>query len=117
MSLENNLDFVLSLHPLVHSPRQLRQRMSAATLGAMTLAKGNTNPFLLSRPELISAKKKIALVSSTYDPMKTNLKGFEVYSLSPTEFREQLRQTCQIILTSEELGALAILFDRVSLRI
>jgi hypothetical protein len=64
---------------------------------------------------LISAKKKLALVSSTYDPMKTNLKGFEVYSLTPTEFREQLRQTCQIILTNEELGALVILFDKVSL--
>jgi hypothetical protein len=77
-------------------------------------SKGNANPFLLSRPELINAKKKIALVSSTYDPIKTNLRGFEVYSLSPTEFREQLRQSCQIILTSEELGALVILFDRVS---
>jgi hypothetical protein len=76
---------------------------------------GNENPFLLARPELISAKKKLALVSSTYDPMKTNLKGFEVYSLTPTEFREQLRQTCQIILTNEELGALVILFDKVSL--
>jgi hypothetical protein len=76
---------------------------------------GNENPFLLARPELISAKKKLALVSSTYDPMKTNLKGFEVYSMSATEFREQLRQTCQIILTNEELGALVVLFDRVSL--
>lgn len=80
---------------------------------SVTSSSGNHNPFLLSRPELVSAKKKLALVSSTYDPIKTNLKGFEVYSLSPTEFREQLRQCCQIFLTCEELGALVLLFDKV----
>lgn len=74
---------------------------------------GEKNPFLLARPELISAKKKLALFSSTYDPLKTNLKGFEVYSMNPTEFREQLKNCCQIMLTSEELGALVLLFDTV----
>lgn len=74
---------------------------------------GENNPFLLARPELISAKKKLSLFSSTYDPLKTNLKGFEVYSLTPTEFKEQLKNCCQIYLTSEELGALVLLFDKV----
>ena len=76
---------------------------------------GENNPFLLSRRELISAKKKLSLFSSTYDPLKLSLKGFEAYSLTPTEFKEQLRNCFQINLTSEELGALILLFDKVFL--
>jgi hypothetical protein len=71
------------------------------------------NPFLLTRPELLSAKRKVARAAHGFDPIKTSFKGMECYSLDPTEFREQLRQNFQIQLTSAELGALVMLFDKV----
>lgn len=60
----------------------------------------------------MSAKKKIGLVSAFYDPMKISLAGFDSVCLDATQFREQLRQNMNVILTDEELGALVYLFDK-----
>jgi hypothetical protein len=73
----------------------------------------NDNPYLLTRPELLSAKKKLGQSSATYDPSKTSLKGFEAHSLDPTQFREQLRRILRITVSNAELGALVLLFDTV----
>lgn len=71
------------------------------------------NPYLLTLPDLLSAKKKLAVVAASYDPAKTSMKGFEGLSLDPTEFREQLRRNFLVSLTNAELGALVMYFDRV----
>lgn len=70
-----------------------------------------TNPYLLTLPELLSAKKKISRVSAHHDPEKTSFKGFECLYLDPTEFREQLKRTFLIVLSDGELGALVTLLD------
>ena len=70
------------------------------------------NPYLLTLPQLMSAKKKIGRVAAFFDPTKTSLKGFEATVLTPTEFREQLRRGLDIIVTNAELGALVFLFDK-----
>lgn len=74
---------------------------------------GRDNPFLLTRPELLSAKRKIAQVAYGFDPRKISFKGFESHSLDPTTFREQIRHNLLIHLTNAELGALVTLFDKV----
>lgn len=74
---------------------------------------GRDNPFLLTRPELLSAKRKIAQVAYGFDPRKISFKGFECHSLDPTTFREQIRHNLLIHLTNAELGALVTLFDKV----
>ena len=71
------------------------------------------NPYLLTLPDLLSAKRKLAVVAASYDPKKISLKGFECLSLDPTEFREQLRRNFLISVTNAELGALVVLFDKV----
>lgn len=50
----------------------------------------NSNPYLLTLPQLISAKKKIGQVAAFYDPNLYSLSGFDSSSLNPTEFREQV---------------------------
>jgi hypothetical protein len=72
-----------------------------------------TNPYLLTLPELLSAKKKISRVSAHHDPEKTSFKGMECLYLDPTQFREQLKRTFLIVLTDGELGALVTLLDTV----
>ena len=74
----------------------------------------DANPYLLTLPELLSAKKKISRVAAHYDPEKTSFKGLECLYLDPTEFREQLKRTFLILLTDAELGALVTLLDTVS---
>lgn len=73
---------------------------------------GRDNPFLLTRPELLSAKRKIAQVAYGFDPRKISFKGFESHSLDPTTFREQIRHNLLIHLTNAELGSLVTLFDK-----
>lgn len=70
------------------------------------------NPYLLTLPQLISAKKKISLVAAFYDPKKYSLKGFDSTGLDATEFRQQLRRNFNIQLSDAELGAIVFLFDR-----
>lgn len=72
----------------------------------------SNNPYLLTLPQLLSAKKKIGSVAAYYDPDKYSLNGFTSTSLMPTEFREQLKRNFRINLTDAELGALVFLFDR-----
>ena len=69
------------------------------------------NPYLLTLPELISAKNKIGHVAGVYDPLKHPLSGFDANALNPTEFREQLRRNFGINLTDGEVGAIVTLFD------
>ena len=69
------------------------------------------NPFLLTLPQLMTAKQKIGKVACFYDPLKTQLSAFHAETLEPTEFREQLRRTFFITLSDEELGALVTMFD------
>ena len=80
---------------------------------SQTSTLGSDNPYLLTLPQLLSAKKKLGRVAAYYDPAKTSFKGFESQALDPTEFREQLRRTFQIQLSNAELGALVVLFDKV----
>jgi Ca2+-binding EF-hand superfamily protein len=70
------------------------------------------NPYLLTLPQLISAKKKIGQLAAFYDPEKCSFKGFDASALTPTEFREQLRRNFLIRLTDAELGAIVLLFDK-----
>lgn len=70
------------------------------------------NAYLLTLPQLLSAKQKIGHVAAFYDPLKSSLKSFDSDALNPTQFREQLRQNFSIILTDEELGAIVLLFDK-----
>lgn len=72
----------------------------------------NVNPYLLTLPQLISARKKIGTVAAYYDPVLYSLEGFAGYELNPTEFREQLRRNFFINLSDAELGALVYYFDR-----
>ena len=69
------------------------------------------NPYLLTLPQLMTAKQKIGKVACFHDPLKTTLSGFHTEALEPTEFRELLRRTFFIILSDEELGALVTMFD------
>lgn len=69
------------------------------------------NPYLLTLPQLISAKNKVSKVAGHFDPDRYSLKGFESVGLNPTEFREQLRRNFNITLSNAELGALVYLFD------
>lgn len=70
------------------------------------------NPYLLTLPQLISAKTKIGRVAEVYDPLRHSLAGFGSQALTPTEFREQLRRNFGINLTNAELGAIIRLFDK-----
>lgn len=70
------------------------------------------NPYLLTLPQLLSAKKKIAHVAAFYDPSGTTLRGFDAEALDATQFREQLRRNFMIKLTDDELGAIVFLFDK-----
>lgn len=72
----------------------------------------NQNPYLLTLPQLISAKAKISKVAAYYDPAKYSIKGFDSMGLDPTEFREQMRRNFCITLTDAELGAIVMLFDQ-----
>ena len=71
------------------------------------------NPYLLTLPQLLSAKKKIGKVAATFDANKVSLRGFDSESLNPTEFREQLRRNFELQLTDAELGAIVLLCDKV----
>ena len=71
----------------------------------------NKNPYLLTLPQLMTAKQKIGKVACFYDPLKTSLSAFHAETLEPTEFREQLRRTFFITLSDEELGAIVTMFD------
>jgi Ca2+-binding EF-hand superfamily protein len=70
------------------------------------------NPFLLTLPELMSAKKKIGRAACFYDREKMSLQGFDSHSLTPSEFRSQLRANFLIELTNAELGAIIVYFDK-----
>ena len=70
------------------------------------------NPYLLTLPELMSAKKKIGGVAAFYDPLKISFRGFDSTALDPTQFREQLRRNLGVHLTDAELGAIVFLFDK-----
>ncbi len=72
----------------------------------------SANPYLLTLPQLMSAKKKIGKVSAFYDPLKVSLSGFDSVCLDATQFREQLRRNINVVVTDEELGALVFLFDK-----
>lgn len=72
----------------------------------------HNNPFLLTLPELMSAKKKIGRAACFYDSLKMSMKGFDSHSLTPSEFRSQLRSNFQIDLTNAELGAIIVYFDK-----
>ena len=69
------------------------------------------NPYLLTLPQLMTAKQKIGKVACFHDPFKTSLSAFQTEALEPTEFRELVRRTFYITLTDEELGALVTMFD------
>ena len=74
---------------------------------------GNSgNPYLLTNPHLLSAKKKIGSIAAYYDPKKISFKGFDAAALNPTEFREQLRRNLLVKMTNQELGAIVMLFDK-----
>lgn len=75
---------------------------------------GRDNPHLLILPQLLSAKKKIGKIAMSFNPEKDTLKikGFESGSLTPAEFKEQLRQNFDLVFTSSELGAVVSLCDR-----
>jgi Ca2+-binding EF-hand superfamily protein len=70
------------------------------------------NPYLLTLPQLISAKQKVGKVACFYDPRKTSLKCFDSEGLNATQFREQLKRNLCVRLTDDELGALILLFDK-----
>ncbi len=72
----------------------------------------SANPYLLTLPQLMSAKKKIGRVAAFFDPKKISLSGFDSVCLDATQFREQLRRNLNVIVTDEELGALVFLFDK-----
>lgn len=76
-------------------------------------ASASSNPYLLTLPQLISAKKKIGELAAYFDHEKTSLKAFDGEELNPTEFREQLRRTFGIEITNAELGAIVLYFDKV----
>eukprot|EP01036_Dinobryon_divergens_P001823 gene1823-2394_t len=77
------------------------------------MATSDKNPYLLTLPQLLSAKKKIGKVAANYNPQKDSRQGFESESLTPSEFREQLRYNFDLHLTNAELGALVVLCDPV----
>ena len=70
-----------------------------------------TDPFLLSLPELMSAKRKIGRAAALYDRENQSLKGFTSRSLNPTEFRSQLHLNFAVELTNKELGAIISYLD------
>lgn len=70
-----------------------------------------SDPFLLTLPELVSAKRKIGKAAALYDRENQSLKGFTTRSLNPTEFRSQLHLNFAIELTHKELGAIVSYFD------
>ncbi len=72
----------------------------------------SANPYLLTLPQLLSAKKKIGKVASTYDPKEDSFRGFDCSYLTPVQFRHQLRRNFLIELTDSELGAVVFLFDK-----
>ena len=72
----------------------------------------STNPFLLTLPELMSAKKKLGQVAAFYDKEKMSMQGFTSKALNATEFRTQLRANLLVELTNAELGAIIMLFDK-----
>ena len=67
------------------------------------------NPYLLTLPSLISAKKKLCKVAKNYE--NYSLKAFESQSLTPTQFRQQLIRNFNVKVDDSELGALVSLFD------
>jgi hypothetical protein len=77
------------------------------------MASQSQNPYLLTLPQLMTAKKKIGHLASYFDPQRMSLKGFDAEELNPTEFREQLRRTFAVELTNKELGALVMYCDKV----
>lgn len=70
------------------------------------------NPYLLTLPQLMSAKKKIGRIAAFHDPKKNSFSGFDCAALSPTQFREQLRRNFSVTLDDAELGATIMLFDK-----
>lgn len=72
----------------------------------------SNNPYLLTLPQLISAKTKIGRVAEVFDPLRHSLAGFGSQALTPTEFREQLRRNFGVNLSNAELGAIIRLFDK-----
>ena len=72
----------------------------------------SNNPYLLTLPQLMSAKKKIGRIAAFHDPQKNLFNGFDAQALSPTQFREQLRRNFSINLDNSELGATIMLFDK-----
>ncbi len=52
---------------------------------------GHVNPYLLTLPQLISAKKKLGVVAANYDA-KYSMSGFDVETLDPSQFREQVSE-------------------------
>lgn len=67
------------------------------------------NPYLLTLPSLISAKKKLSRVAKNYE--NYSLKAFESQTLTPTQFRQQLIRNFNVKVDDSELGALVSLFD------
>jgi hypothetical protein len=86
--------------------------LEVSPVGATVAGMANTNPYLLTLPQLISAKKKLGVVAASFDPNFYSMSGFDVETLDPSQFREQLRRNFFINVTDAELGALVVLFDR-----
>jgi hypothetical protein len=55
------------------------------------MANTNINPYLLTLPQLISAKKKLGVVAASFDPNFYSMSGFDVETLDPSQFREQVQ--------------------------
>lgn len=79
---------------------------------SMSVASATQNPFLLTLPQVLSGRKKLALVAAEYDVDKNPLHAFQTRALTPTQFREQLRRLFALQLTDSELGGLVALFDK-----
>ena len=69
------------------------------------------NMYLMTVPELLSAKEKLSAVASYYDPARYTFEGFQAKNLEPYEFRQQISRIFQIELTDKELGCITSYFD------
>ena len=71
-----------------------------------------SNPYLLSSPDLLSARQKLGEVASFNDAGKLDFSGFKREALEPHAFRQQLEGVFNLKLTNAELGALVTFFDK-----
>lgn len=76
----------------------------------------HNHPYLLTLPELITAKKKLGVAAAYFDKDKMSTGGFTSETLNPTEFKSQLRLNFNVELSSKELGAVVTWFDTIGNR-